>query len=149
MDERNYWSRQILGSSCFQQVASSKVLMIGAGGIGCELLKNLVLSGFSNIQIVIIPLISRILFSLFQATTLKGTSPTFSISFFLVSEFNSKLKSHPPTFTHHNRNLLFHLPLPGGLGHDRFVQSQSTILISKASHLEIQSPCCQGICSPI
>lgn len=30
----------------------SRVLMVGAGGIGCELLKNLVLTGFGEIHIV-------------------------------------------------------------------------------------------------
>jgi ubiquitin-like 1-activating enzyme E1 B len=32
--------------------AQSRVLMVGAGGIGCELLKNLVLAGFGEIHIV-------------------------------------------------------------------------------------------------
>jgi molybdopterin/thiamine biosynthesis adenylyltransferase len=29
-----------------------KLLVVGAGGIGCELLKNLVLTGFSQIEVV-------------------------------------------------------------------------------------------------
>ena len=34
------------------KAAASKVLMVGAGGIGCELLKNLVLAGFKDMVIV-------------------------------------------------------------------------------------------------
>jgi ubiquitin-like 1-activating enzyme E1 B len=36
------------------KVATVPILVVGAGGIGCELLKNLVLSGFKNITIVIL-----------------------------------------------------------------------------------------------
>ena len=35
-----------------EAVLRSKVLVVGAGGIGCEILKNLVLSGFPDIEIV-------------------------------------------------------------------------------------------------
>lgn len=33
-------------------LAQARLLMVGAGGIGCELLKNLVLNGFGEIHIV-------------------------------------------------------------------------------------------------
>jgi molybdopterin/thiamine biosynthesis adenylyltransferase len=33
-------------------IEAAKVLVVGAGGIGCELLKNLVLSGFKDVEIV-------------------------------------------------------------------------------------------------
>lgn len=34
------------------EIANSKILVVGAGGIGCEILKNLVLTGFPYIEIV-------------------------------------------------------------------------------------------------
>jgi len=44
--------RQVLGKKLLEKVENSRILMVGSGGIGCELLKNLVMSGFKNIEIV-------------------------------------------------------------------------------------------------
>jgi ubiquitin-like 1-activating enzyme E1 B len=38
--------------STADKVDQARILMVGAGGIGCELLKNLVLTGFGEIHIV-------------------------------------------------------------------------------------------------
>lgn len=49
---RDRYNQQSLGASLNSKVKQSRVLMVGAGGIGCELLKNLVLMGFGQIHIV-------------------------------------------------------------------------------------------------
>lgn len=41
-----------------EKILSSKLLVVGAGGIGCEILKNLVMCGFKDIEIVSNRLIS-------------------------------------------------------------------------------------------
>jgi ubiquitin-like 1-activating enzyme E1 B len=41
-----------LGKELMNQISSSKILLVGAGGIGCELLKNLALSGFKDVEVI-------------------------------------------------------------------------------------------------
>lgn len=48
---RDKFARQSL-SSLSQKLKDTRVLMVGAGGIGCELLKNLVLVNFGEIHVV-------------------------------------------------------------------------------------------------
>ncbi|KAG6025315.1 hypothetical protein E4U40_002753 [Claviceps sp. LM458 group G5] len=50
--ERDRHNHQSLGPSLNSAVKQARVLMVGAGGIGCELLKNLVLIGFGEVHIV-------------------------------------------------------------------------------------------------
>ncbi|CAL1542022.1 unnamed protein product [Lymnaea stagnalis] len=42
----------VLEKSLLENIKKSKLLMVGAGGIGCELLKNLVLTGFTDIELI-------------------------------------------------------------------------------------------------
>lgn len=49
---RHAYARAILGADLFGKIASSKILVVGAGGIGCELMKNLVLVGFGHVEVI-------------------------------------------------------------------------------------------------
>lgn len=50
--DRYAGARTSYGTETFEKISNSKILVIGAGGIGCELLKNLVMFGFKSIDIV-------------------------------------------------------------------------------------------------
>ena len=42
----------VVGSELHAAVHSARVLVVGAGGIGCELLKNLAMCGFGEVELV-------------------------------------------------------------------------------------------------
>lgn len=52
MNERDSNLPLALGTGVCTEVSAAKVCVVGAGGIGCELLKNLVLSGFKSIEVI-------------------------------------------------------------------------------------------------
>ncbi|KAJ7078490.1 hypothetical protein C8R44DRAFT_825307 [Mycena epipterygia] len=49
---RTAYAKAILGPELHNRLAETKVLLVGAGGIGCELLKNIVLTGFGKITLL-------------------------------------------------------------------------------------------------
>jgi ubiquitin-like 1-activating enzyme E1 B len=49
---KDTYLKKVLGNDHYQSVRNATVLMVGAGGIGCELLKNLILTGYGEIHIV-------------------------------------------------------------------------------------------------
>ncbi|RDB30882.1 Ubiquitin-activating enzyme E1-like [Hypsizygus marmoreus] len=49
---RTAHAKAILGPELYAQLPNTKVLLVGAGGIGCELLKNIVLVGFGKITLL-------------------------------------------------------------------------------------------------
>ena len=42
----------VLEQTLQKSINSCKLLVVGAGGIGCELIKNLVLTGFHDVELV-------------------------------------------------------------------------------------------------
>eukprot|EP01064_Diplonema_japonicum_P034075 TRINITY_DN6938_c0_g1_i1.p1 TRINITY_DN6938_c0_g1~~TRINITY_DN6938_c0_g1_i1.p1 ORF type:complete len:571 (+),score=143.89 TRINITY_DN6938_c0_g1_i1:52-1713(+) len=45
-------TKRVVGEETFKKIQEAKVLVCGAGGIGCELLKSLVLTGFEHIEVI-------------------------------------------------------------------------------------------------
>ncbi|KAI0353339.1 hypothetical protein OH77DRAFT_1407125 [Trametes cingulata] len=52
MSGRSTHAKAILGQELYGKLSHTKVLLVGAGGIGCELLKNIVLTGFGDITLL-------------------------------------------------------------------------------------------------
>jgi tRNA A37 threonylcarbamoyladenosine dehydratase len=44
--------KAVLGTDLLDRILGSKILVVGAGGIGSELLKNLALTGFRTVHVI-------------------------------------------------------------------------------------------------
>lgn len=52
MADRYATLKFLYGEEGFTQISSAKLLVVGAGGIGCEILKNLALAGFRHVDLI-------------------------------------------------------------------------------------------------
>lgn len=95
---KDTYLKKVLGPEKYARVRTSKVLMVGAGGIGCELLKDLVLSGFGEIHIVDLDTITlsnlnrQFLFRLKDIDLLKSLTVAHAVQSF--NYFGAKLIPH-------------------------------------------------------
>ncbi|GAW00922.1 hypothetical protein LENED_002481 [Lentinula edodes] len=86
---RTKHAKVILGDELHKKLGETKVLVVGAGGIGCELIKTLVLSGFINITLLDLDTIDLSNLNrqfLFRTTHLK--KPKSLIAASVASTFN-------------------------------------------------------------
>ncbi|SCU79951.1 LADA_0B04214g1_1 [Lachancea dasiensis] len=93
MDSR---TEKLLGADNYQKLRESRVLLVGAGGIGCELLKNLVLMGFGEIHVVDLDTIDLSNLNrqfLFRKRDIKQSKATTAIKA-IEHVSNSKLVAH-------------------------------------------------------
>ncbi|SCU83893.1 LAFA_0D06546g1_1 [Lachancea sp. 'fantastica'] len=96
MSNINSVNQKLLGSENYQKLRNSSVLLVGAGGIGCELLKDLVLMGFGAIDIVDLDTIDLSNLNrqfLFRHRDIKQPKSTTAIKA-IEHISNSKLTSH-------------------------------------------------------
>ncbi|KAJ1305508.1 hypothetical protein OPQ81_000515 [Rhizoctonia solani] len=93
---RSTHARAILGDELYGKLSSAKTLVVGAGGIGCELLKNLVLSGFGEITLLDLDTIDLSNLNrqfLFRKKDVKKSKALVAAA--TAQPFNPSVKIHP------------------------------------------------------
>lgn len=90
----------IFGKEGTSKLQNSKVLMVGSGGIGCELLKNLVLLGYKEIHVVDMDTIDlsnlnrQFLFRFKDIKNFKSVVACDLVNEFKFTNFNTKLVAY-------------------------------------------------------
>ena len=51
-----------LGAPLMEKIQSAQLLVVGSGGIGCELLKDLALSGFRQVHVIDLGIVNSFFF---------------------------------------------------------------------------------------
>jgi len=100
--------QKVLGHALFAKVRSAKVLVVGAGGIGCELLKNLAMTGFSNIHVVRISFFFPSFYCLYRLITTQTTqSLSFSHKYIQLHQLQLQIDLDTIDVSNLNRQFLF------------------------------------------
>ncbi|KAI0794797.1 hypothetical protein C8Q75DRAFT_747457 [Abortiporus biennis] len=89
-------ARAVLGPDLAARLPETKVLLVGAGGIGCELLKNVVMSGFGHITLLDLDTIDLSNLNrqfLFRKKDVKQSKALVAAK--TASAFNPKVKINP------------------------------------------------------
>jgi ubiquitin-like 1-activating enzyme E1 B len=93
---RSAHAQAILGPELCERLSETKVLLVGAGGIGCELLKNIVLTGFGHITLLDLDTIDLSNLNrqfLFKKKDIKHSKAMVAAQ--TAGAFNPNVKIHP------------------------------------------------------
>ncbi|EKM53222.1 uncharacterized protein PHACADRAFT_175614 [Phanerochaete carnosa HHB-10118-sp] len=96
MSGRSRHTSAILGPELAARLPEVKVLLVGAGGIGCEVLKNIVLAGFGNITLLDLDTIDLSNLNrqfLFRKKDVKQSKAMVAAK--TASAFNPNVRIHP------------------------------------------------------